>query len=74
MEITLSAELEAKLAHLAEQRGRDTNTLAIEAIENMVNYDELFLAAVEKGIAAAERGDFLEEDEMDARVAKMLQP
>jgi len=31
-----------------------------------------FLAAVEKGLAAAERGEFIEEDEMDARVERMF--
>jgi predicted transcriptional regulator len=33
-----------------------------------------FLAAVEKGIAAAERGEFIEEEEMDARVEAMFEP
>ncbi|HEY9127723.1 MAG TPA: hypothetical protein VIM62_11385 [Acidobacteriaceae bacterium] len=76
MEVLLSTELEDKLARLAAQQGRDRNALVVEAIERMVNPamndDESFLAAVDKGIAAAERGDFIEEDEMDARVAKML--
>ena len=31
-----------------------------------------FLAAVEKGIAAADRGEFIEEDEMDARLSAMF--
>ena len=31
-----------------------------------------FLAAVEKGIAAAERGEFIEEEEMDARLEAMF--
>jgi predicted transcriptional regulator len=31
-----------------------------------------FLAAVEKGIAAAERGEFVEEKEMDARLQAMF--
>jgi predicted transcriptional regulator len=33
-----------------------------------------FLAAVEKGIAAAERGDFVEDEEMDARLETMFKP
>jgi len=33
-----------------------------------------FLAAVEKGIAAAERGEFIEEAEMDARLEAMFRP
>ena len=31
-----------------------------------------FLAAVEKGLAAAERGEFVEEEEMDARIERMF--
>ncbi len=31
------------------------------------------MAAVEKGLAAAERGEFIEEDEMDARVVDRFQ-
>jgi predicted transcriptional regulator len=33
-----------------------------------------FIAAVEKGIAAAERGDFIEEEEMHARLDRMFHP
>jgi predicted transcriptional regulator len=43
------------------------------AAADMSPEEELrFLAAVDVGIAAAERGEFIEEDEMDARVARML--
>jgi predicted transcriptional regulator len=33
-----------------------------------------FLAAVGKGLAAAERGEFIEEEEMDARLEAMFKP
>ena len=33
-----------------------------------------FLATVEKGIAAAERGEFIDEEEMDARLERMFKP
>ena len=39
-------------------------TLAREAIEWFVNYDEWFLREVEKGLAAADRGEFIEHDEI----------
>ena len=32
------------------------------------------LAAVEKGLAAAESGEFIEEEEMDARLEAMFKP
>ena len=31
-----------------------------------------FIAAVKKGLAAAERGEFIEEEEMDARLEAMF--
>ncbi|HUA86580.1 MAG TPA: hypothetical protein VMB85_22130 [Bryobacteraceae bacterium] len=31
-----------------------------------------FLAAIEKGLAAAEREEFIEEEEMDARMERMF--
>ena len=33
-----------------------------------------FNAAVERGIEAAERGEFIEEEEMDARIERMFNP
>jgi predicted transcriptional regulator len=57
MEVPLSADLQAKLSRLAVQQGCPTDALAAEAVERMVNYDEWFLSEVQKGIAAAERGE-----------------
>jgi plasmid stabilization system protein ParE len=39
-----------------------------------ISKEARFLTAVEKGIAAAERGEFIEEEEMDARLQAMLSP
>lgn len=36
--------------------------------------EQRFLEAVRIGIEQAERGEFIEEEEMDARVERMLQP
>ena len=49
MDIHLNPDLQAKLARLAAQRGRDAETLAREAIERFVDYDEWFIEEVEKG-------------------------
>jgi predicted transcriptional regulator len=38
--------------------------LSPEAIERMANYDEWFLSEVQKGIAAAERGEVTDHDEV----------
>ena len=36
----------------------------LEAVERMVNYDEWFLQEVEKGIAAADRGEFVDHEDV----------
>ncbi|MFI5097077.1 MAG: CopG family ribbon-helix-helix protein [Candidatus Acidiferrales bacterium] len=59
MEVRLKAELQEKLTRLANQQGRDSESLVIEAVERLVNHDEWFLHEVEKGLAAAERGEFI---------------
>ena len=64
IEIHLTPELEAKLARLADQQGREREALVQEAIERFVNFDEWFLQEVEKGLEAADRGDFIEHEEI----------
>jgi predicted transcriptional regulator len=68
MEVRLNPDLQAKLAQLASQQGRDTEALVVEAVERMVNYDEWFIREVEKGIAAADRGEFIEHGEVGKRM------
>jgi predicted transcriptional regulator len=64
MEVRLKPDLEAKLSRLASEQGRDRESLIVEAVERMVNYDEWFVQQVEKGLAAADRGEFVEEEEI----------
>ena len=60
MEVRLDPDLEAKLSKIASNQGRTAETLVQEAIERLVDYDEWFLQAVEQGLAAADRGEFIE--------------
>ena len=64
MEVNLNPDLQAKLNRLAAERGSDTGTLVQEAIERFVDYDEWFLREVEKGIAAADRGELIDHEDM----------
>jgi predicted transcriptional regulator len=64
MELRLKPEVQAKLSRLAAEQGRDSESLAVEAVERMVNYDEWFLQEVEKGLAAADRGEFVEHEDI----------
>jgi predicted transcriptional regulator len=72
MEVSFSTELLAKLARLAAQQGRDSNSLVVEAVERLVNYDEWFLAEVEKGLAQIDQDRTLSHEEVGARLDKYL--
>jgi predicted transcriptional regulator len=64
MEVNIGPDLEAKLARLASERGRDTQALVQEAIEKFVDYDEWFLREVENGLAAADRGELIDHEDV----------
>ena len=64
MDVPLSPDLQAKLSRLAAQQGRASEALVVEAIERLVSYDEWFLREVEKGLAAADRGEFVEHSDL----------
>jgi predicted transcriptional regulator len=72
MEVHLNSDLQARLAHLASQQGRDTEALAREAIERLVDYDEWFLREVEKGLSQMEQGNVLTHEEVGSRIEKRL--
>lgn len=69
MEVHFSVELQEKLNRIAAQQGRDSESLVREAVERLVDYDEWFFREVEKGIAAADQGKFVEHDE----IAKLIE-
>jgi predicted transcriptional regulator len=64
MDVPLNPDLQEKLTRLAEQQGRASSALIIEAVERMVNYDEWFLREVDKGLAAADRGELVDHSDV----------
>ena len=68
IDVPLNADLEAKLSRLAAQQGRASEALVVQAIERLVNYDEWFLREVDRGLAAADRGELVDH----ADVRKMI--
>jgi predicted transcriptional regulator len=72
MEVPLSAELQAKLARIAQERGTDPQDLAREAIERLVDSDDWFVREVEKGLAQVAAGQTLTKDEVGARLNEHL--
>jgi predicted transcriptional regulator len=70
--VTLSAELQAKLARMAQERGTNPQELARQAIERLVDYDDWFAREVDKGLAPVEAGDTLTHEEVGTRLKKHL--
>ena len=64
MEVHLAPTLQSKLARLAADQGRDAEELVQEAVERLVDYDSWFLQEVERGLAAADRGDLVEHEDI----------
>jgi len=74
MNVQFTPEQEVKLQQIAMREGLNPEQLVKDAALKLLEDDELLRAGVRKGLAQAERGEFIEEEEMDARVKKMLQP
>ncbi|HCC55820.1 MAG TPA: toxin-antitoxin system antitoxin subunit [Solibacterales bacterium] len=72
MEVHFTPEQQERLARIATKAGTVPELLVTNVVARYLDEEARFLAAVEKGIAAAERGEFIEEEEMDARLESML--
>ena len=72
MEVRFTQEQEAKLAKVARSAGIDAEALVKDAALRMLEEDGRFRAFVRIGIEQADRGEFIEEQEMDARFEQML--
>jgi len=72
MQVHFTPEEEAHLAQIATNAGTDAERLVKNAALRLLEEDARFRAAVREGIAQADRGEFIEEEEMDARLEQML--
>ena len=74
MEVQFTPEQEAQLVQIAINEGTDAERLVKDAALRVIEADARFRAAVREGVAQADRGEFIEESEMDARLEQMLRP
>jgi predicted transcriptional regulator len=73
MEIQITPEQEAQLAQIAAHLQKDPQQLVMDAALRLIAEDDRFRTGVRRGIEEADRGEVVEEAEMDARVQRMLQ-
>jgi predicted transcriptional regulator len=72
MEVRFTPQQEARLAQIAVASGTIPERLVEDAALRLLHEDTRFREAVREGIAQADRGEFIEEEEMDARLEQML--
>ena len=72
MEVQFSQEQEARLSQIAEHQGVNPTQLVKDAALRLLHEDEQFRAAVQEGIAAADRGEFVEHKQVWAGVEEIL--
>jgi predicted transcriptional regulator len=72
MEVHFTPEQEARLSDIAASTGTDAERLVKDAALRLLEEDTRFRAAVREGIHQANRGEFIEEEEMNARLDQML--
>ena len=62
------------MAQIAAQRGLKTDELAEEVLSRYLEDDKHFVEAVNLGLAAAERGEFIEHEEVGKKLKQILGP
>jgi predicted transcriptional regulator len=73
MDVRHTSDQEARLSRIAAQAGRPVDELAREAVDRYLAEESHFHAAVQAGIDAADRGEFVPANEVWARVERKLQ-
>jgi predicted transcriptional regulator len=68
MEVLFTQDQLAKLSRMAAAQGCEAQALVLEAVDRLFGYDEWFSREVDKGLAAADRGEFVEHDEIRAMI------
>jgi predicted transcriptional regulator len=64
--IRIPEEIIAQYEAVAQATGRSRNALLVDALRDAIASEAWFVAAVQRGIAAADAGDFVPEAEMEA--------
>jgi predicted transcriptional regulator len=64
MEVQFTQDQQAKLSRMAAAQGRAAEALVQEAVDRLLRYEDWFSQEVENGVAAANKGEFVEHDDV----------
>jgi predicted transcriptional regulator len=74
VEVRLQREKQAQLAQIAAQREIDPGELVQHVLGRYLEDDTHFVEAVNLGLAAAARGEFVEHEEVGKKLKEILLP
>ena len=74
MEVHFNPDLQARLTQRANQQGRKPDEVVQDVVAHYFEEEDRFVAAVQRGEAALERGEFLSQEQVGERLRRFLQP
>ena len=73
MTLEVTPEQEARIQQAAQQSGRSVSEVLTEAALWLLKFEESREGSLQLSLGQADRGEFIEEEEMDARFERMMQ-
>lgn len=66
--VDITPEMQRRVSNIAQKAGRSETQVIVDALEHghSLDWQESFLEKIRQGIAAADRGDFATEAEIDS--------
>lgn len=74
MELNLSPELQAKLAHIAAENNSGAEEYVRQLVEHYLDHDAWFRQKVKTGLGQFDQGEFFAHEEIGARIDQMFRP
>ena len=70
MEVQFTPDEEIRLSRIAARAGRPVTAVVHDTVSRALEDEARFVAAIQKGIASADRGDLLDHEAVVARIEK----
>jgi len=74
MEVNLSPELQAKLAHIAAENNGGAEEYVRQLVEHYLDHDASFRQKVKIGLGQLDRGESVVHEEIGARIDEIFRP
>lgn len=72
--LEIRSDLKMQLDHLAEESHRSESELANEAVAQYLAQQHRIIGRIQEGLAQAQRGEFVTDEEMEAFFARYTEP